>query len=231
MLKQFAYSSLLALGGLIAVYAPTFVLTSLLISSGSLGTFNRNQAQLVAVPLVIVISAGIALVCMAVLARRAHLALDAYGFKRAGWRCLVLALGLGLASALGLRGLRWVLPIHPSFDMGELRTWQIALFFWVGAPIQEEMIFRGLLQSVVQRRQPVTTPAAAPRLPVAVLVSALLFAAVHIATGRLGASPGEVAFIVFGAFVLGIVAGWLRWKSGSLLPGILVHALFNMLLS
>jgi CAAX protease family protein len=66
-------------------------------------------------------------------------------------------------------------------------------------------------------------------LPTAALVSALLFAAVHIAVSRQGAASGEVLFIVLGAFVLGLLAGWLRSLSGSLLPAIVVHALFNMI--
>ncbi len=95
--------------------------------------------------------------------------------------------------------------------------------------MQEETIFRGLIQSVVQARTPFEFRLGNIRLPFAVLVSALLFAVVHIATVRLGASLSEALFVVCGAFVLGIVAGWLRSMSGSLLPAILAHAIFNIL--
>jgi len=229
MSKQIAYSSLLAVGCLVAVYAPTFVLVSLLIASGVLGTFSKNEAQLVAIPLVIVISMAIALAIMVVLARRRGATLAAYGFKTTKLRYLALAIGLGLLCAFGLRTLIWILPIHRSLDMGDLQKWQVILYFWIAAPIQEEIIFRGFLQLVLEMRHPVVIQLGNFKLSFAVLVSALLFAAVHIATGRLGASLSEVLFIVFGAFALGILAGWLRWKSGSLFPGILVHALFNIL--
>jgi len=230
MLRQTIYSSLLAIGCLIAVYAPTFALVSLLIVSGMLGHLNKSEAQLVAIPLVIIISTVIALTIMALLARRRCLTLAAYGFKTTTSRHLAVALGLGLFSAFGLRALGWILPIHESLDMGNLQKWQVILFLWISAPIQEEIVFRGFLQSVVEMHCPVVMRMGNFKLPFAVFVSALLFAAVHIATGRLGASLGQVMFIVFGAFVLGVLAGWLRWKSSSLLPAILVHALFNILI-
>jgi len=229
MPKQTAYASLLAIGCLVAVYAPTFVLVSLLMASGMLGTLSKSEARLVAIPLVIVISTVIALTIMTILARRRGLKLAAYGFHTTTLHYLAVAFLLGLLCAFGLRAFRWILPIHESLNMGDLQQWQIVLFFWIAAPIQEEIIFRGFLQSVLEMRHPAVMQLGHFKLPFAVLVSALLFAAVHIATGRLGASLSEVLFIVFGAFVLGILAGWLRWRSNSLLPSILVHALFNML--
>jgi membrane protease YdiL (CAAX protease family) len=229
MLRQTAYSSLLAIGCLVAVYAPTFALVSLLIVSGMLGHLSKSGARLVAIPLVIIISTVIALAIMALLARRRGLTLAAYGFKTTPSRHLAVALALGLLSAFGLRALSWILPIHDSLDMGNLQKWQIILFFWISAPIQEEIVFRGFLQSVVEIHRPGVVRLGRLTLPFAVCISALLFAVVHIATGRLGASLGQVMFIVFGAFVLGLLAGWLRWKSSSLLPAILVHAIFNIL--
>lgn len=229
MLKQPAYASLMGLACLVAVYVPTFVLVSVLIASGALGTLSKDQAQIAAIPLVILISAALALAGMAMLARRRHLALATYGFKTASLRQLALALGLGLLFALGLRVLSRVLPLGASADLGDLRQRQVILFFWMAAPVQEETIFRGLVQTVVETRLPLLLKLGKFSLPFSALISALLFGLVHIATARLGASLGQVLFIVCGAFVLGILAGWLRWKSGSLLPAILVHALFNML--
>ena len=149
MLKQPAYASLMGLACLVAVYVPTFVLVSVLIASGALGTLSKDQAQIAAIPLVILISAALALAGMAMLARRRHLALATYGFKTASLRQLALALGLGLLFALGLRVLSRVLPLGASADLGDLRQRQVILFFWMAAPVQEETIFRGLVQTVV----------------------------------------------------------------------------------
>jgi membrane protease YdiL (CAAX protease family) len=228
MLKQSVYSSLLGFGCLVGVYVPTFVLVSVLIK---LGDVSKADAQIAAIPLIILISAGLALAVMAFLARKRRSSLAAYGFKSATLRQLALALILGLVFALGLKALSRILPLGASADLGALKQWQVILFFWIAAPVQEETIFRGLIQSVVQTRNPLEFSVGVGdfKLPFAVLVSALLFAAVHIATVRLGASLSEALFVVCGAFVLGIVAGWLRWKSGSLLPAILLHAIFNIL--
>lgn len=226
MLKQSSYAFLLGFGGLVGVYVPTFALVSVLIK---LGNVSKADAQIAAIPLIIFISVAIALAAMMFLARRSHLTLAAYGFKSTTLRQLALALVLGLVFALGLRALSRILPLGASADLGDLRQWQVILFFWIAAPVQEETIFRGLIQSVVELRQPLLLKLGRVTLPFPVLVSALLFAVVHIATVRLGASLSEALFVVCGAFVLGILAGWLRWKSGSLLPAILVHVLFNVL--
>ena len=228
-MKQSLYSFLQALGCLVVVYLPTFVLVSLLLKSGALGSLDKSQIQIASVPFIIVGSAGIAIQVIAFLARRKRQSLAAYGFKTASLRHLGLALVLGAVSALGLKALSQILPLGAGPDMGDIKQWQLVLFFWIGAPIQEEIIFRGLLQSVVELRQPLQLKLGKITLPYSVLVSALLFAVVHIATVRLGASLSEALFVVGGAFVLGLLAGSLRWASGSLLPAIVVHALFNML--
>lgn len=81
------------------------------------------------------------------------------------------------------------------------------------APLLEEFIFRGLLQTALlevlgwRRRWPI------------VLLSAALFSLVH-ATGV----PWQV---LPGLFVLGVVLGWLVERTGSLWPSIGVHAAFN----
>ena len=225
-MKQAIYSSLLGFGCLVGVYVPTFLLVSVLIK---LANLSKADAQIAAIPLIILISAALALAGMAFLARRRHLSLAAYGFKSTTLRHLALALVLGVVFALGLQALSRILPLGAGPDIGDLKQWQVILFFWIGAPIQEETIFRGLIQSVVELRHPLQLKLGKVTLPFSVLVSALLFAAVHIATVRLGASLSEALFVVGGAFVLGIVAGRLRSMSGSLLPAILAHALFNML--
>jgi membrane protease YdiL (CAAX protease family) len=52
----------------------------------------------------------------------------------------------------------------------------------------------------------------------AVVFTAVLFGIIHLGVG---------AVVAAGAIVLGLVAGELRRRSASLLPAIVVHALFN----
>jgi len=75
------------------------------------------------------------------------------------------------------------------------------------APIVEEYVFRGVGFSLVSS---VTGPA------VAVVATALAFGLAH---GLVVALP---VLSLFGA-----ILGWLRWKSGSLYPPMILHSIFN----
>lgn len=228
--KQTALSLALAMVGLVGVYMPTFLLTSLLIKSGLLGRVTPDQLQITAAPLVMCISVAIAVGFMALLSRRQSGMLRSFGFLWPARRDLLLGLGFGLLGAGAWWVLSRMLPIQGGFSLGPILLWQRVLYFWIDAPAQEEIIFRGLLQGVVENRQPVVLKLGRFEIPLAALISALLFALVHLATARLGASLSQVLFIVCAAFTLGLLAGWLRWKSGSLVPGMLVHSLFNIIL-
>jgi membrane protease YdiL (CAAX protease family) len=84
------------------------------------------------------------------------------------------------------------------------------------APILEEAIFRGFVQSVM-----VEAVGEARRWSV-VLVASLVFAMIHV-----NVSTFENWQALPGLFVLGIVLGWLYERSGSLWPGIVLHMGFN----
>ena len=80
----------------------------------------------------------------------------------------------------------------------------------VVAPIGEETLFRGFLFRSWNR---------SPRDAwIAIAVTALLWAALHV----------QYQLIVLGqVFVIGLAFGWVRWKTGSTLPTILMHCLLN----
>ncbi len=81
------------------------------------------------------------------------------------------------------------------------------------APVLEEMIFRGLFQSVL-----VEWLGQSMRWGV-VLITSTVFALIHMDVVPIPA--------VVGLFVFGIVLGWLYERTGSLWPSILVHVGFN----
>jgi hypothetical protein len=83
----------------------------------------------------------------------------------------------------------------------------------VGAPIIEEMIFRGMLLSILTR--------SLSRWP-AILVSAAVFAAIHLF------DPNAIA-VIPGLFILGIVLGWVAIKRGDLSLAIALHSGINLL--
>ncbi|MGB7584289.1 MAG: CPBP family intramembrane glutamic endopeptidase [Terriglobales bacterium] len=92
------------------------------------------------------------------------------------------------------------------------------LYFGVGASVQEEVIFRGLLQSFLEQRWATLFVLRAPLSP-AVLFTAMLFGIIHMGSGPI---------VIVAAFVLGLVGGELRRRSGSLIPAMIVHVLFNV---
>jgi hypothetical protein len=92
------------------------------------------------------------------------------------------------------------------------------LYFIVGAPVQEEVIFRGLLQTTLEQRFVASFQFLGKSLSVAVTIIAVLFGLIHVGIG--------VATAI-AAFVLGLLAGELRRRSSSLLPAIVLHAIFN----
>lgn len=87
--------------------------------------------------------------------------------------------------------------------------WVVWLVIGVTPGICEELVFRGLIFSGLRRLGPWP----------AVLLSALLFGLAHASIYRL-----------LPTFVLGVLLGILRWRSGSILPGMVMHALNNALI-
>ena len=80
------------------------------------------------------------------------------------------------------------------------------------APLVEEVIYRGILFSVLQRSAGVVW---------AVLIVTLLFAGVHFF--QYWGSPGTIFLICFLSLVLTLI----RYRTKSLLPCIILHTLFN----
>ena len=77
----------------------------------------------------------------------------------------------------------------------------------VAAPIAEEIIFRGLILSRLKRAMPGW---------LAVVLSALVFGLCH----------GQPVWMAY-AFVLGLFFGLMAHRSGSILPSLLAHFIFN----
>ena len=107
----------------------------------------------------------------------------------------------------------------------ELTKYQIIVFVWVYASICEELLTRGLLQMLLGGNS--RDGAGAPRkLSMPVIVSALFFGAMHLVLVK---SMGLAAVpVILLTVFLGLVAARYRERTGSLLPAIIVHALFNI---
>ncbi len=76
------------------------------------------------------------------------------------------------------------------------------------APIVEELLFRGFLQKVLEESWEDITKA--------ILVTSLFFALVHL-------NPYWIVQI----YLLGMLLGYLSWRTNSIIPGIILHGLNN----
>jgi membrane protease YdiL (CAAX protease family) len=117
-----------------------------------------------------------------------------------------------------------IVPIHivlepiqnlfPVPDFLNKMTLDISEYPWlyffvvvIAAPVLEEIIFRGIiLAGFLKNYRPSN----------AILVSAFLFALIH----------GNLAQGI-GAFVIGLLLGWIYWKSNSIIPCIILHGINN----
>lgn len=168
--------------------------------------------------MVIIISLGVACVLMVLLSKRPR-RLAEFGFGPSRREFLWLALLFGAVLGLIVGWLSALFPVKPPYDVSKLAPVLIVTYFVVGASVQEEIIFRGLLQTLVERFFKGDVRFFGHALGTAVIVVAVLFCLIHIPEGPV---------VALGALLLGLIAGELRKRSASLLPAIAVHALFNL---
>jgi membrane protease YdiL (CAAX protease family) len=90
----------------------------------------------------------------------------------------------------------------------------LVVFVAVGAPVVEELFFRGLLLRALQRRVPDGA---------AVAVSAVLFGVAHVQD----LAPGALLVVIVSLVALGAVLATLAVRTGRLGPGMWTHAAFN----
>ncbi|HWR99227.1 MAG TPA: type II CAAX endopeptidase family protein [Prolixibacteraceae bacterium] len=101
----------------------------------------------------------------------------------------------------------WFLELFERLFESDFGIWGGVLRVVVLAPIVEELIFRGVIFSGFQRIYPAFW---------AILFSALLFALFHL-------NPWQL----LPTFLLGLLVGYVRLSTGSLLAAILTHAMHN----
>jgi membrane protease YdiL (CAAX protease family) len=124
-------------------------------------------------------------------------------------------LGVGLIGVAGLVGAAWmqVLPVNTKLlelvggSLSELATGPGVLLIGLVPAVCEEALFRGSIYGLLRRR---LGPGAAN------VVQATLFALVHVYPFRYAHT-----------FVLGLVLGWLRHRTGALWVPALVHLAIN----
>jgi membrane protease YdiL (CAAX protease family) len=125
---------------------------------------------------------------------------------------LVCSLGFAQLYTLAAMGLGWDFLVPPEIPEGLLLPggWVVfsALALAVWTPVAEETFFRGFILRGLANRW---------RLAPALVASAAVFAALHLAPA-----------LLLPVFVTGLLLGFLYHRTGSLWPGIAVHAAQNL---
>lgn len=122
--------------------------------------------------------------------------------------CVVAALG-AIVPSVWLQEHMPELPnvVEGEFDMIMKDRWGY-LVVGLLAPLAEEMVFRGaILRSLLQWKQ---------NPWVGIAISALLFAVVHM-------NPAQMPH----AFLIGLLLGWMYWRTDSIVPGVVYHWVNN----
>jgi membrane protease YdiL (CAAX protease family) len=136
-------------------------------------------------------------------------------------RIFLWVIPTAVLSVIGFFASRAGAEVKGGFGLSPL---QGVIFVWIYASTSEEIFTRGLLQSFLS---PLTrygiNLSRRVRLSFPVLFSGLHFGLMHIvAIDKMG--PPVIVL----TSLLGIVAGYYREKTGSLIPAIIIHALFNV---
>jgi membrane protease YdiL (CAAX protease family) len=140
---------------------------------------------------------------------------------------LVWGIGGGLA-CLGLGSLAAAITEHfagsfdsaagdavANVDAGRWILWVFALCALVGAPLFEELCFRGLAFAAIAKA---TSRAGLPAVPWATIGSALLFALVHL-------EPVRIPVLV----TIGLVLSLLRARTGRIGASVIAHSVNNLI--
>lgn len=137
----------------------------------------------------------------------------AAGLRRcSGWTAAFsafAALGLFVVIDLALALLpeAWLAAYNADMALVASTGLLTALSIVVIGPLAEELVFRGIIQTRLLRAMPTWT---------AVVLQAVLFGIIH-------GTPIQIVY----ALLLGLALGFLRSRTGSILPGFAAHAAFN----
>ena len=122
-----------------------------------------------------------------------------------GW--LILIAVVGVETFEGIACSPAALTELDKIDLDYLTLFTLLLYVSILTPIVEEVVFRGFVLDVASERYGDWF---------AIFISALLFALVHLE-----------AISVINAFIGGLIYGYVRIRTGSLWPSIILHFLWN----
>ncbi len=154
--------------------------------------------------------------------------ISTYGLKMPEIRFLKQPLLIGTLVGIIVGGLSLFLPEREIGFMRNFSFLQIVIFVWIYASISEELLTRGLIQGFLEPLIKYKISLSRSHVSVPMLVGALFFGLMHLGLLAMNVDIFFVLAVVFFAIVLGLVAGHYRETTGSIIPSIVVHMLFNV---
>jgi membrane protease YdiL (CAAX protease family) len=155
-------------------------------------------------------------------------AISHYGFKlgkSVKWpQIVVLGLMVGILGAL----VQSIVPGEIPNESENASFIDLLIGVWLLASIAEEVFTRGLIQGFLAPMARFGFYLWRIRISIPVLISSLFFGFMHLGILSTGADFLPVIIIVIFAFFLGVIAGYQREKSESLIPAIVVHMFGNI---
>ncbi len=162
--------------------------------------------------------AGIAVTVLFIKIRRVLSVTEYLELKAIGPKSVLMVLGVFVAAvALSVAVSLLFKTQGDDIFSNAYRNTPWPVFFWLAVvvigPVYEEVLFRGFLFAGLQQS----------RLGIAgtIVVTGLAFALLH--------SAQYESAIIAQIYVLGILLGLVRWKTGSLWSSILLHAVWNLM--
>ena len=146
----------------------------------------------------------------------------ALGPPAGGWRDYAIAMGQLIVGLAAFNALMYFVfkvdlmtDLKPFLEIIRHPGWLVALLvIGIGAPVSEELLFRGFLQSALSRSRIGFWPGAG--------IATGMWTALHIGYSLVGLA--EVALI-------GMLFSWVLWRSGSTRVTVVCHAVYNTALA
>ena len=105
---------------------------------------------------------------------------------------------------------------------------ETVFYVWILASISEEILTRGLIQGYLAPLKKYGFKIFKKYISLPILIGALFFGLMHVMLLTTGMNVYMVFAVVFTCFILGLLAGYYRENTGSLIPAVVVHMMFNI---
>ena len=154
--------------------------------------------------------------------------ISTYGLKMLKIKFLKQPLLIGTVVGIVAGGLILLLPTKGIGFLEKFSFLQVVVFIWIYASISEELLTRGFIQSFLEPLIKYRVNLFKFYISVPMFVGALFFGLMHLGLLAMNVDKFFVLLVVFFAIVLGLAAGYYRETTGSIIPSIVIHMLFNV---